>query len=366
MKSRTRRALILASLGGGAAAAGAWYAWRRGTAEDRGKLFPAGRAEVHLVSVYQGDAGRAHVIVGKTAGRVLLMLFAFSPVEWTIVAESGHRLSRIVIIGLQEARFSLKGASGIETTIAGAEIMNAPGLDWVDGTFPHEPRGNGAIEAAEIVEVLTGKKPTTFQGGYTALGAYNVSSSTPPLVLPEARAVSALPPETVPLVMEAPYRAEGLYVRYREVGAYTSAWSSRRLIAGKAYFEAVLDVAGQGGAGRYTNIGIGAAQPGGALEENPRALVPMINEGEELLYRNGDVFGVAVDLDSGRACHRVNEKWITGEPGSGSGIKFRPGRQRLAYFQATNGAGWTVNFGATPFRGARPAGFSSWDGSQRA
>jgi len=132
-----------------------------------------------------------------------------------------------------------------------------------------------------------------------------------------------------------------------------------------------LSVAGGGYASSHANIGIGSATPEGALALDGRAPgVALIPSGHQRLYRDGDVFGVAVDFDAGLAYFRVNGGWVTGEPGSGKGERLLTGRAHVAYFFSTGGGrsgqvDWRANFGGSAFRHPPPKGYVSWDGARR-
>ncbi len=74
---------------------------------------------------------------------------------------------------------------------------------------------------------------------------------------------------------------------------------------------------------------------------------------------DGDVFGIALDMDAQLLYWHRNGEWMTGRPGSGIGEPLNDTGQE--YFIAASvqdkAEGWRINFGATPFRHPPPAGF---------
>ena len=136
-----------------------------------------------------------------------------------------------------------------------------------------------------------------------------------------------------------------------------------------------MTVEGGGPAHPHANIGVAELNSQHRMDGSPDAATPAIAHGEQIAYKSGDVFGIAVDYDAGVMYVRVNGQWITGEPGSGRGKRFRVGRERAAYLFATGGGrgggertgsvSWRANFGASRFSQPLPKGYASYDGSQR-
>lgn len=346
--------------------------------------YPAGDADVHFVSVYQGalprgavrgsanaSEGVVNVVIGKTANPVLLLAIAYEPVEWRIAVESGARLARVVAIGMHEPRVTILGAQDVETVVRRVDVLSSAGLDEESNWFLYETRGNAALEGESIARAVTGKPPATFQARYTGEGVFTVNAATRPWAPPARQSADTPSAEAVVLRSHFAQAVDGLTLTYGGAGAFTEAWSSRVLSSGKAYFEGTLSVAGGGYASSHANIGIGSATPEGALALGvPASSVPLIPSGHQRLYRDGDVFGVAVDFDAGLAYFRVNGGWVTGEPGSGKGERLVTGRTYVAYFFATGGGrsgqvGWRANFGGSAFRHPPPKGYVSWDGARR-
>ncbi len=348
---------------------------------------PAGVAEVHVISVYEGElpAGTApgsrqdpersvDVVVARTAKPVLLFLSAYEPIEWRVKVEGGT-LERVIAIGYHDQRVTVTGARGVPIlTQRSHEFFSAAGVAVRDG-FPREARGNKAVEVAEIMTALTGKLPTSFQGAYRGGKVFRVDAASPPVVLPQPTSVASAGAGKVILQGQWREATDELTVRYAGAGAYTEAWASRAYSSGKVYFEAALSVEGGGSAKPHANVGVAELEPRGGMASSSSGQTPAIAHGEQSVYRHGDVFGVAVDYDAGLMHVRVNGQWITGEPGSGQGKRFRTGRERAAYLFATGGGrsggdqqgsvSWQVNFGASPFRDRLPKGFVSYDGTQR-
>jgi hypothetical protein len=83
------------------------------------------------------------------------------------------------------------------------------------------------------------------------------------------------------------------------------------------------------------------------------------------LLSNGDVVGIAVDFDAGKAWFSFNGTWIgSGNPAAGTNpaFTFTPNTALLAsmcFYDDVARA--TVNFGDTIFSNTAPTGFSSWN-----
>lgn len=349
--------------------------------------YPAGSADVHVISVYQGQLpggaqrgfqqhpeGWIDVTVRKTANPALLFLNAYEPIEWRVKVDGGS-VKRIIAIGYYDQRVTVTGQRGVEIHTEKSHPFFANARIEVRDTFPYEGRGNKALQAAEIINALFGKLPASFQGEYGRGKPFIVDEKSPPLVLPRPQSVATVGPGAVVLKSGWKDTAGSLSVQYGGAGAYTEAWASRAYTGGKVYFEATLQVEGGGPAQPHANVGVGELDSRGQLDHSFDALTPAIAHGEQNVYRNGDVFGVAIDYDAGVMYVRVNGQWITGEPGTGRGKRFRVGRERAAYLYATGGGrgggerrgavAWTANFGANHFSQPLPKGYASYDGGQR-
>ena len=87
---------------------------------------------------------------------------------------------------------------------------------------------------------------------------------------------------------------------------------------------------------------------------------------------DGDVVGLAIDLERGRLHVARNGTWVDGPPDAdAAGITIRrPVRPFVVAVSISRIAGsgesdsWTVNFGATAFAYPIPAGYRSYDGRQ--
>jgi hypothetical protein len=105
-------------------------------------------------------------------------------------------------------------------------------------------------------------------------------------------------------------------------------------------------------------------------EEVPRGGVGLLDWGEASRYRDGDVFGLAADLDARKLYFHVNGVWKFGPPGN-IGIPLAAGKAYTAAATVSAASrtstaecgGWTGNFGKAPFKFALPEGYMSYDGS---
>ncbi len=177
---------------------------------------------------------------------------------------------------------------------------------------------------------------------------------------------------------------DGLTVTYCCAGYYSSSLASRSHSAGKWYFEAKLKV--RKGADRphkRTNLGILSTQLSSeALMQGPsrypakiyhNAAYYVVTWPQWKSIQDGDVFGIAIDLENNKLFVHKNGEWPKGTPSEGRGLKILPGRTWVAVFEtgeardsaAHDQDAWTVNFGAQPFvHPLLPTGYMSYDGNQ--
>src|SRR5690606_33223427 len=130
---------------------------------------------------------------------------------------------------------------------------------------------------------------------------------------------------------------QGTTLRRGMAGAHTDAWSDRAFSAGRGYFEATLRVTGSLAAHTHAHVGLCEAREERIEHSADRARV--LRHGEQRLYQDGDVFGLAADFERGRLYVRVNGRWLQGEPGSAGGI---PLEKDKAYRACAFAAGTTT------------------------
>lgn len=341
--------------------------------------YPAGAMEVHVVSVYEGSVpgaaqrgggnhpeGIVEVTVGPTRSAMLLLLSSYEPIEWRVRLEPGARLERALAIGHHPQRVTIVGPRRVETITRGSDLYSALGK----GRIPTEGSGNKALDAADTVEAITGKTPATLQARYRGEAPFFVNSATPRFSMPASKSVASYanaPKTTLKSTLSPPGAATlDTTLRYAGVGAFTDGWANRSYSAGKVYFEGRLLVEGGLRAQPHANVGVAEMTAGGAIDME--SLVPIITHGEQKAYKDGDVFGIAMDLDAGRLYVRVNGAWVTGDPESGNGRALKKGHEYAAYFFASGGEGnrgaasWRANFGAAPFAHSVPQGYVAYDG----
>jgi len=350
-------------------------------APSRKAPYDVGAADLHVVSVYKGQVpfgketasgqpieGTVEVIVGRMPRPVVLFLNAYDPVHWRVRVDGGT-LQRVFAIGYHDQRVSLEGARGVPVLTGNSiEFFSKAGVDPRD-SFPYEALGNHGVTAAEMTTAAFAKVPATFQGpSHLGETRFRINTSSPAFLPPGTRSVGSIGAGKVGLIAGSKSDIRDLWV------TSNWAWATRAYNAGKVYFEATLSVESGGAAQPPANVGIGELAPRGGIDVFGHGSTPAIANGEQRLYKDGDVFGIAIDYDVGMMYTRVNGEWITGPPDIGKGRSFRVGRERAPFLRTASidrGAGkraaisWQANFGATPFRHPLPNGYSSYDGSQR-
>ena len=157
---------------------------------------------------------------------------------------------------------------------------------------------------------------------------------------------------------------EGTTASHCCAGPSSVSFASRAHRTGKWYLEAVLSTGPLRETGTTwinvgvvtevrTDLGVSAKNVDGIW------LIPFSQGGT---FKAGDVFGIAMDLDSARLYYHVNGSWRTGQPDSGLGLNLARGRDyRLAVQATSDGDSWTANFGKKAFQLGLPRGYRSYD-----
>lgn len=324
--------------------------------------FPAGSASVHAVAGYSAPGGVAHVQVDE--GGAVLLLWAYDAVEWRVRAPRG--VKQVIAFGYEPPRLVYDGLGQPPLTVVPrSEWSNRFGPD-APFVIPRKLDRNEQVDIGKLVQAITGKTPDSVQlmaqAGPTVVGA-----SAPKLTIPAAQEFKGAkgPVKLVSIDNEA---VEGAAALRGESGAYTSAWTDRAFSAGHGYFEGTMRVTGAPNAHTFANIGLcmlvdGRADGGGSD-------LMVLGHAEQRLYKDGDVFGVAVDFARQRVHYRVNGQWLDTPPGGPGGRKLQPGKEYHACASSSGTTSgdvkkgtprsdttWLLNFGGQPFKYAPPPGF---------
>jgi hypothetical protein len=163
--------------------------------------------------------------------------------------------------------------------------------------------------------------------------------------------------------------AEHPTATYCCAGAFSLVTADRAYTTGKHYVEFTLRVRpGATTSDIYTNAGLvsqlartfGPNGPGGYA-------YPVISLTTPGRLKDGDVVGIAMDLDAAQLYYHVNGAWTAGPPPQ-AGVAIAPGREyRAAVTVSTPSAqthtsdAWTANFGQSPFAFPVPPGFQPYN-----
>lgn len=325
--------------------------------------YPAGAAPVHAIAQYSVQGGVVHVQVEEPGS--VIVLWAYETVEWRVHAPKG--LKQVVVLGYEPQRVTYDGP-GKPPVVAmpREEIARAlESFEWL--IFPHSLDRNEKADIARVTRALTGKAPDTFQKP-AQQGSTVVGAATPKFAIPPAVAVKDVR-GPIALKASSPEITEGTVLRRGPSGAYTEAWTDKTFSAGQGYFEGTMRVTGSLTAHTYANVGVCVAKSG-YIESSPTARTLPLGHGQQQLYKNGDVFGVAVDFDRQRVHYRVNGQWLDGAPGGDGGRKLEADKEYRACAMASgtvtgevkkgvpqSDTTWDLNFGGQPFKHPPPAGF---------
>jgi len=169
-----------------------------------------------------------------------------------------------------------------------------------------------------------------------------------------------------PDAREGALSADRLTARCREEMTFALVRATRRYASGRWYVEFILHLPpGQRQPGAWTDAGIVARAPSRIVGYGARGTL-----GEEIA--DGDVIGLAIDLEAARLYVRRNGTWVDGAPGN-AGVGIAIGHTRRAYVVAVaisrrpvagESDAWSVNFGGAPFAHPVPPGYRSYDGRQ--
>lgn len=348
--------------------------------------YPANNSPVHIISIYQAplpggakgglrqhSEGVAPVTVnGKEA---VLLLFAYEPVEWRIQATRGATIKRIIAAGYYDQRVTLESGGHPEVIVAKTDgLLRQAGLGRRI-RVPTRNEANDLVDVASISRALTGSVPHSFQGRYAApTEGFGVGPASPRFILPKACAPADFDHEPVALHSRFAESVQGNRLLRGPAGPFTQAWADRAYSAGKVYFEGTMAVTGSLAAHVYSNIGLCLAK-GSGTEIAPSRQNMVIDHGQQKLYQDDTVFGIAADLDQQKLYYRVNGTWHTGKPGSGNGLPLEAGKMYRPCFcaagttstEVVRGAArsdttWDVNFGERPFKHEAPTGYVPYQG----
>lgn len=347
--------------------------------------YPAEGAPVHVVSIYQARQPKGAprgfqqhpegvVNLNIKENDAVLLLLAYEPIEWHIVADKGIDIKRVIAIGYYEPRVTFSGGGKPQVVVTrSTEIRQRMGIDMNHG-FPTQRDANDLVDIAAASRALTNALPKTYQASYEAPATgFTISSQTPIFTLPSPQAPN---PKGSPITLQSAFTEalEGHILHRGSSGAYTDAWSDRAYSAGKIYYEGKMKVTGSLAAHTHANIGLCLVR-GHSIDVPSPGGTTVIRHGEQKLYKEGDIFGIASDFSKHKLYFRVNGKWLNGPPESGDGFPLVQGKEyRACVLAAGTVSGdvkrgiprsdttWEINFGEVPFNSPIPAGYVAFNG----
>lgn len=341
-------------------------------------------SELHVLSVSRGQFRKIEVDVSVVGTPLTLLLSASDEVTWDIQLRPNVQLQSVFLLSHFPQR--VRGLSDQVRVIRGV----TPILEGLG------PGRNGYLEALDRIEARTGKKPRTLQ--------MEMKDSSK-VIIDGVRTVS--PPESSVgsrfgrarggLVVEGGRPGSLVSIEppvftHCCSGAYSQAFVAKELNAGRHYLEAQVRTRKEADhADRYTNIDLVLldqyyTSPFGAERDRGRKY-GVFDYAKNEFFTDGDVVGLAVDMDSGQYHFHINGDWRTGPPGSPDGIKLTKlnrdyavtatvttsedvPRELYENFQSTpadpatreawleHHDQWIFNLGAQPFKYPLPKGFA--------
>lgn len=169
--------------------------------------------------------------------------------------------------------------------------------------------------------------------------------------------------------------ADGLSATYCCAGASSTVVANTSRRTGRWYFE--LQFKAREGAATpdtWTNAGLMIEGSEPTPRSNDRARAQLISRADVSGIRDGQIFGVSVDLDTGRMRVTRTGQWRIDDPRDGASYDLDAGRAYVPF--ASIGASssnpardrdtWVANFGSRPFAYSIPEGYRSYDRRQTA
>ncbi|TKS63789.1 MAG: hypothetical protein EWM73_01127 [Nitrospira sp.] len=329
--------------------------------------------DVHAVSVLFGSGthpaldgpagehttGNVNVHVSTKGTPITLLLMAYEPVDWHLTIEPGTQILSVIARGYHEQK-----VTGLPRSVPIDSAFFQDGWQYFTTELITKDR---YLDFREEVKKMLGREPVTVQsqrrgkdfavdGNLTlSFADSGAGGQAGPIILISRK-------ESVAKTMSQDFLSSGkLTVGYCCAGPFTESKASVAYNTGKRYVEFVLSRAnGVNGMSRWTDVGL--MSPGRDTyrfdtreNSNGYGVVGLLSERTQLA--DGDIIGLAIDLDSSRLYFRRNGNWMNGDPERGSGgMNIKPGRDYAAAVtaaaperQGEASDRWTANFGGRPF-----------------
>lgn len=328
--------------------------------------------KLHVLSIYDSQ-GLVEVII-KGEKEVALVLAAYNPATWKFTLLDGATVQRVVLGG------PASGTTEIEGLPRATQIQREVNLPYAHGWEPKRNKGGGRFK--ELIRVIREHFKGTeasFQGCYSGSVFQIPIEGERPADCGDGSEPSyyACPGPTVThfdrvtaqnnivigddgRTVSVPERANSVNDSVRAIPGFRS---------GRFYFEVTVARLGNGSFGAIgletdsfdPELTVGSVGAGCGYERSGHIACggePVSEVVEE--YEQGDVIGVAANLDSGFVYFRRNDQWIVGSPESHEGGLALPTALREMFYPAvtiSNGDLLVANFGTGPFRYQVPSGF---------
>lgn len=162
---------------------------------------------------------------------------------------------------------------------------------------------------------------------------------------------------------------------YGDAGASTMSKSTKGHTQGKYYFEMKLNLDQVSQPDTWTSVGLVTKEAVDLFqpEEGYGKAYRLVDTWGDGIFRpaelhDGDIIGIAVDLNKGLLYANLNGNWKTGQPGTDNGIAIKTG---LEYFAAASCSAssqsqyetdsWTAAFKEYDLQYPVPKGFSAYE-----
>ncbi len=322
-------------------------------------LYRSDEPRIHLVAIRRGDANLHLVDAGAP---IILVLTAAETGHWTITAESGVALRRVVISAAKYQTYDLPPGT-------------VPVEEYFEEISGEQPVGEAlrTTEEAEArraeVKALLGAEPDTMQfrlaGGEILVDCLSSSDFIAPRARKTTKAMRMRNLDGPGKVGE-----EGLAVAHCCRAGYSTFHAAKSRRKGRWYFEVTLvEVAGTAGVGPFSTVGALSDYDldDGIIETSSEQFQrTMMDPSRMRDIQPGDAIAIALDLDEWRLYFGHNGDWLNGDPDYGEGGVIL---DKDKYFPVVaswgdidgNADEWRVNLGASPFTFEMPEGYRPFD-----
>lgn len=296
--------------------------------------------EVHFIGVAYSNKDYPNKVDMKVSIKnkpIILLLFSYKPMKWEILSGKNSKIKKVILAG--SPKQTCKGLS-YNTPIV-KNTNDRLGLD-----APTSNR-NEYSKLMSTIEREIGVRPKTSLRVYAGK-TVEVNGENTIQIYESQDSLSNLPTR---LECRDTCLLSGDHLTIKQGPAITT----RSKYKGKWYLEATLKTSAFNLDYYDAYVGIDERKKDGSFSQFFDYSLPHIKENK---LKNGDIIGVAMDLDNSKLYFYVN-----GEPKSRfNSIQIKPAMEYwVGIYTKNKNNSWSANFGAQPFKYPVPSGFKAFN-----